>query len=153
MGLSGTESPRVGRRAALERASDGDDSAVTTLDRSDDASDDVEGVSFESGRGPGGTTALRRAVVVVVLARETVECVLRAAERTELADEWRDSRPFGRVPDRLTALLRIECMLADSASSRFVTLRVAFCDIPLPADGDCASRSSTGTSISARESD
>lgn len=87
VGLSGTESPRVGRRAALERASDGDDSAVTTLDRSDDASDDVEGVSFESGRGPGGTTALRRAVVVVVLARETVEWVLRAAERTELADE------------------------------------------------------------------
>lgn len=77
-------------------------SAVTTLDRKDDATDEEDGVSFESGRGSGvRAVGFRRAapvfVVLAVLARETAECILRATDRTDDADDMTDSRsPCGR---------------------------------------------------------
>ena len=71
------------------------------------------GVSFESGRkllGDGGT---RRGIVVVVT-REAVECVLRATERTEAAEDLTASRPATDL-----ATLLMECMLTVSESSTF----------------------------------
>lgn len=67
------------------------------------------GVSFESGR----VRTVRRVVpVVVVVAREAVECVLFATERTDAAEDLIVS-----VRVRCDAGWRTECMLATSSST------------------------------------
>ena len=74
-------------------------------------------MSFESGRrllGDGGT---RRAPVAVDV-REMVECVLRATERTDAAEERTGSRTLAA---RERAVLRVECKLTVSESSSLDT--------------------------------
>ena len=69
------------------------------------------GVSFESGRRLPGECGMRREAVVVV-AREAVECVLRATERIETVEDLTASRPITDL-----ARLRVECKLMVSESS------------------------------------
>ena len=70
-----------------------------------------EGVSLESGRRLLGERGTRRESVVVVT-RDAVECVLRATERTEAAEDLTVSRPATDL-----ATLRMECRLTVSESS------------------------------------
>ncbi len=99
-----------------------------------------DGVSFESGLRLLGERGTRREIVVVVT-REVVECVLRATERTEAAEDLTaTSRP---VTDLAT--LRIECKLTVSdASSIFETGPFRTVSLPPRAveDGDAGISSS-----------
>lgn len=148
------ETVRPPRGVVADARERGDVSVV----RKDDAMDEEDGVSFESGRRSGIVAdGLRRVtpvfVVFAVLVRDTAECMLRAPDRIEEAEDMIDSRsPCGRWTERDAALLRIECMLAVSVSSRFVTRRMFLLDAALfVGPGTGAMSSSTGTSISEME--
>lgn len=90
-----------------ERSSDS-----TRVERVDGATEvlDGPGVSLESGR----VLIVRRAVVAM-LTRETVECVLRATERIEVAEDFNVSPP-GRGELRRVGV-RTECTLVISSST------------------------------------
>ena len=75
----------------------------------------IAGVSLESGRRLLGESGTRR-FSVVVEARDAVECVLRAIDRTEAAEDLTASRP---ATERAT--LRMECKLTVSDSSARAT--------------------------------
>jgi hypothetical protein len=117
------------------------DSAV--LDRTEAV---VLGVSFESGRGPGGGWALR--LGAAVLAREVVD---RVFDFTELADDMRDGSRVGVTlrrpvfPRRTVARRLMESL---SASSLFTTSLEPTLEAVLLCDGEGLKRSSTDTSIS-----
>lgn len=102
------------------------------------------GESLESGLRFEVLTVLRE----VTVAREMVECVLRATDRIEAAEDFKFAS-FVRVPLRVTASGRSECILLAS-SWAFETLRPpARLGVTLGVAFGGLNKSSTGTSISA----
>ena len=99
-----------GRGLGLGESGDFARSDPARLARDNEAAE-FGGVSFESGRRLPGECGTRRETVVVVM-RETVECVLRATERIEAAEDLAASRPVTDL-----ARLRVECRLMVSESS------------------------------------